>query len=169
MLPIVALSRTEIEAEIGAVLGVHNCTLDVAEGQTLVLMELSGSGKSTLPRTVNGLANPLCGNVTVYHESHAFCVNALRPQELQYLRISFVSMVFQQFGLLPWRTVADNVGLGLEIAGTGRTRCRTVVMEQLELVGLAQWSDRPVTELSGGMQQRVGLCSRFCNRGRLCC
>jgi len=155
------LSRTEIKAETGTMLGVHNCTLDIEEGQTLVLMGLSGSGKSTLLRTVNNLANPSRGSVTVYHDGYAFCVNTLPLQELQYLRTNLVSMVFQQFGLLPWRTVADNVGLGLEIAGIGRAQSRAIVMQQLELVGLEQWADRPVTELSGGMQQRVGLARAF--------
>jgi len=155
------LTRTEIKTETGAMLGVHNCTVEVEEGQTLVLIGLSGSGKSTLLRTVNGLARPTRGQVMVHHEGQAYCVNVLRSQELQYLRTRLVSMVFQQFGLLPWRTVADNVGLGLEIAGMARATARSVIMEQLELVGLAQWADRPVTELSGGMQQRVGLARAF--------
>lgn len=154
-------SRTEIKAETGAMLGVHDCSLNVEEGQTLVLMGLSGSGKSTLLRTVNGLARPSRGSVVLHHQGQAFCVNRLRAQELQYLRTNLVSMVFQQFCLLPWRTVADNVGLGLEIAGVNRTRARAIINSQLELVGLAQWADRPVTELSGGMQQRVGLARAF--------
>ncbi|RCL02601.1 MAG: glycine betaine/proline transport system ATP-binding protein [Candidatus Tokpelaia sp. JSC188] len=155
------LSRAQIKAEIGTVLGVHNCTLQIKEGETLVLMGLSGSGKSTLLRTVNGLTKPLRGQVKIDHEDRTFYVNELRPQQLQYLRTNLVSMVFQHVALLPWRSVADNVGLGLEIAGIAKARCRTIIMEQLELVGLEEWADKPIMELSGGMQQRVGLARAF--------
>jgi len=155
------LSREAIKQQTGAVLGAHNCSLQVAEGQTLVLMGLSGSGKSTLLRTVNGLAAPARGKVVLRAEGREYCVSALRPRDLYYVRTNLVSMVFQQFGLLPWRTVADNVGLGLEIAGRSRAAMRRVIGEQLELVGLSEWSDVPVSSLSGGMQQRVGLARAF--------
>lgn len=155
------LSRTEIKQKTGIVLGVHDCSLTVEEGQTVVLIGLSGSGKSTLLRTVNGLAAPARGRVVLRHEGRDFHVNSLRARDLYQVRTHLVSMVFQQFGLLPWRSVADNVGLGLEIAGLGRQKARAVIMRQLELVGLEQWADVPVSELSGGMQQRVGLARAF--------
>jgi len=155
------LSREEIKQQTGAVLGAHNCRLTVEEGQTLVLMGLSGSGKSTLLRTVNGLAAPARGNVRFKAQGREYCMSGLRARDLYYVRTHLVSMVFQQFGLLPWRSVADNVGLGLEIAGVKRAAMRKVIAEQLELVGLSQWSDVPVSSLSGGMQQRVGLARAF--------
>ncbi|KAA6204331.1 MAG: ATP-binding cassette domain-containing protein [Candidatus Tokpelaia sp.] len=154
-------SRAEIKQKTGIILGVHDCSLTVEEGQTVVLMGLSGSGKSTLLRTVNGLSCPARGRVVLNHQGQDFCVNSLRPRDLYWVRTHLVSMVFQQFGLLPWRSVADNVGLGLEIAGTGRQKARRLIMQQLELVGLEQWADVPVSELSGGMQQRVGLARAF--------
>ncbi|RCL03436.1 MAG: glycine betaine/proline transport system ATP-binding protein [Candidatus Tokpelaia sp. JSC161] len=155
------LSSIEIKAGTAAVLGVHNCCLEVQGGETLVLMGLSGSGKSTLLRTVNGLVMPSRGDVKILHEGKIFCIKKLRMKELQYVRRNIVSMVFQQFGLFPWRTVAENVRLGLEIAGISKIRSQFIVMEQLELVGLASWADRQVCELSGGMQQRVGLARAF--------
>jgi len=155
------LSRAQIQQKTGIVLGAHDCSLTVEEGQTVVLMGLSGSGKSTLLRTVNGLARPARGRVVLRHEGQEFCVNSLRPHDLYQVRTHLVSMVFQQFGLLPWRSVADNVGLGLEIAGAGRHKARRLIRQQLELVGLEQWADVPVSALSGGMQQRVGLARAF--------
>ncbi|MBU2980744.1 choline ABC transporter ATP-binding protein [Lentibacter algarum] len=155
------LERPEIQERTGQVLGVHNCSLDVAEGEILVLMGLSGSGKSTLLRAVNGL-NPVArGNVEVAYKGAQVSVNTASPKALRDLRLSHISMVFQQFGLLPWRTVASNVGLGLELAGMSTEERDTKTREQLELVGLSDWADRKVGELSGGMQQRVGLARAF--------
>jgi glycine betaine/proline transport system ATP-binding protein len=154
-------SRSEIQAETGQVLGVHDCTLTVGEGEIAVLMGLSGSGKSTLLRAVNGL-NPVArGEVRVNDGTGLVSVTAAGPAELRRLRRSRIAMVFQSFGLLPWRTVAENVGLGLELAGVPRAERRARVVAQLDLVGLAQWADRRVAELSGGMQQRVGLARAF--------
>src|SRR5690606_30964339 len=135
----------------GQVLGVHDCSLSVAEGEIVVLMGLSGSGKSTLLRAVNGL-NPLVRGAVRVHDNDWSCeVGTATPAALRHLRRECVAMVFQQFGLLPWRSVAENVGLGLELAGLPRGERRARVAEQLDLVGLSQWADRRVAELSGGM------------------
>jgi len=157
-------SRAEIQQATGQVLGVHDCTLDVAEGEILVLMGLSGSGKSTLLRAVNGLNPIVRGDVLVNDGAAMISVPKADKPTLRRLRMQHVAMVFQQFGLLPWRTVRDNVGLGLELAGMGRRERRARIKEQLELVGLAQWAERAVSELSGGMQQRVGLARAFATR-----
>jgi len=154
-------SRDEIQQATGQILGVAGATLDVMEGEIIVLMGLSGSGKSTLLRAVNGL-NPVVRGQTLVADGSGF----VNPQtcsqsQLRNLRTERVAMVFQQFGLLPWRTVADNVGFGLELAGMPTVKRREQVREQLELVGLSQWADRKVNELSGGMQQRVGLARAF--------
>ncbi len=154
-------SRSEIQKQTGQILGVHDCSLEVAEGEILVLMGLSGSGKSTLLRAVNGLNPIVQGKVIVYDGDWSASVGDAKPAELRRLRRECVAMVFQQFGLLPWRTVRENVGLGLELAGVGRKERARRVEEQLELVGLAQWAGRKVGELSGGMQQRVGLARAF--------
>lgn len=154
-------SRTEIQEITGDVLGVHNCTVDINEGEILVLMGLSGSGKSTLLRAINRL-NPISrGTLIVECGDEIFDVGACDDKLLKQLRMDTVSMVFQQFGLLPWRSVADNVGFGLEISGVPKKERDQRVTEQLELVGLSDWSDRMVAELSGGMQQRVGLARAF--------
>ncbi len=154
-------SRSEIQKSTGQVLGVHDCKLTVQQGEILVLMGLSGSGKSTLLRAVNGLNPVVRGHVRVRHGAEMVDVAAANRTTLRELRLSAVSMVFQQFGLLPWRTVRENVGLGLEIGGMPVAERRAKVETQLSLVGLADWADRKVGELSGGMQQRVGLARAF--------
>jgi len=103
--------RTAIQKATGQILGVHNCSLDVEAGEILVLMGLSGSGKSTLLRAVNGLNPVVRGEVRVHSGDWACAVGSAPAPELRKLRREAVSMVFQQFGLLPWRTVRDNVGL----------------------------------------------------------
>jgi glycine betaine/proline transport system ATP-binding protein len=154
-------SRAEIQQATGQVLGVHNCSLDVAEGEILVLMGLSGSGKSTLLRAVNGL-NPVCrGAVHVSDGNTLVDATHADAATLRRIRLSRVAMVFQQFGLLPWRSVRENVGLGLELGGMSRAERRDRVDAQLALVHLTDWADRRVGELSGGMQQRVGLARAF--------
>ena len=154
-------SRAEIQKSTGQVLGVHDCSLDVAMGEILVLMGLSGSGKSTLLRAVNGL-NPVCrGAVQVWDGEGLVDVTHADAATLRRIRLNRVAMVFQQFGLLPWRTVRENVGLGLELGGVAASERRARVDAQLELVNLTQWADRKVGDLSGGMQQRVGLARAF--------
>ncbi|UOM36012.1 choline ABC transporter ATP-binding protein [Acuticoccus sp. I52.16.1] len=154
-------SRAEIQAETGQVLGVHACSLEVAEGEILVLMGLSGSGKSTLLRAVNRL-NPIArGRVLVHDGAEMTDVTAADKKTLRHLRRARIAMVFQQFGLLPWRDVADNVAFGLELSGLGKAEREAKARAQLELVGLSDWAERRVGELSGGMQQRVGLARAF--------
>ena len=153
--------RAEVQRETGQVLGVHNCSLEVQEGEILVLMGLSGSGKSTLLRAVNGL-NPITrGSVTVTDGDWSCTLPQDGKKALRKLRLDSVAMVFQQFGLLPWRNVLDNVALGLELAGQGRAEREKQAREKLDMVGLTDWADRKVGELSGGMQQRVGLARAF--------
>lgn len=155
------LDRGAIREATGQVLGVHDCSLAVAEGEILVLMGLSGSGKSTLLRAVNGLAPVVRGDVRIRMGQGMTSVTRASKDTLQTIRLCHVSMVFQQFGLLPWRTVRENVGLGLELAGQSRAQRRQRVDEELETVGLSEWADRRVGDLSGGMQQRVGLARAF--------
>jgi len=155
------LSRGEIQEKTGQILGVHDCSLSVGEGEILVLMGLSGSGKSTLLRGVNALNPVVRGEVRVRAGDKMVSVTHADPETLRRLRLSTIAMVFQQFGLLPWRSVRENVGLGLELAGQTAAQRRAKVDQQLELVNLTQWAERKVGELSGGMQQRVGLARAF--------
>ncbi|MES2846488.1 MAG: choline ABC transporter ATP-binding protein [Pseudomonadota bacterium] len=154
-------SRAEVQQQTGQVLGVHDCSLTVATGEILVLMGLSGSGKSTLLRGVNALNPVVRGEVRVNDGDKMVSVTKAGPETLRKLRLGRVAMVFQAFGLLPWRTVRENVGLGLELAGMPPAERRGLVDEQLALVNLTQWAERKVGELSGGMQQRVGLARAF--------
>jgi len=160
-------TREEIQKATGQTLGVANCSLEVSAGEVLVLMGLSGSGKSTLLRAVNGL-NPVArGHVKVRRQIDATWrdPHSCTASELRELRLDWVSMVFQQFALLPWRTVEENVGFGLELARRSKSlsklQAKTIVRDQLKLVGLEDWADKQVQELSGGMQQRVGLARAF--------
>ena len=157
------LSRADVSAACGQVLGVHDCTLSVKEGETLVLMGLSGSGKSTLLRAINGLNPVVRGHVDVNDGGTMVDVTNASSKQLRHIRQHRVAMVFQQFGLLPWRTVNENVGLGLELMGAPKETRQACVATQLELVGLTDWANRKVGELSGGMQQRVGLARAFAN------
>jgi len=134
--------RAEIQAQTDQILGVHDCSLSVETGEILVLMGLSGSGKSTLLRAVNGLNPVIRGAVRVHSGDWSCTVTSASEEDLRRVRRECVAMVFQQFGLLPWRSVRDNVGLGLELAGLGRAERRSKVEAQLALVGLADWADR---------------------------
>ncbi len=139
----------------------HDCSLTVETGEILVLMGLSGSGKSTLLRGVNALNPVVRGEVRVNDGTKMVSVTKADPETLRKMRMSQIAMVFQQFGLLPWRTVRENVGLGLELAGVSVDDRRPRVDAQLALVNLTERADALVGELSGGMQQRVGLARAF--------
>src|SRR4029077_16954380 len=146
----------------GVVIGVAGASLAVARGEISVLMGLSGSGKSTLLRAANGLNLVTRGQVLVADGDSTIDIGAsCDPATLRRIRRQRIAMVFQQFGLLPWRTVRENVGFGLELRGDSPEKRREIVDRQLELVGLSQWADRYTSELSGGMQQRVGLARAF--------
>jgi glycine betaine/proline transport system ATP-binding protein len=143
------------------VVGVCQASLQVQQGQISVLMGLSGSGKSTLLRAANGLNRVTRGRVLVNDGEQQVDVAKCNAATLRRLRRSTIAMIFQQFGLLPWRTVRENVGLGLELRGDSAAERKRIVDEKLQLVGLERWADRYGHELSGGMQQRVGLARAF--------
>ncbi len=154
-------SRAEILAKTGAVLGAAGANLTVNEGEISVLMGLSGSGKSTLLRAVNGLNKVSRGTLLVKDGDRMVDIATCDDATLRHMRQNQVAMVFQQFALLPWRTVHENAGLGLELAGVPAAEIKERVDRQLHLVGLDSWADKYVHELSGGMQQRVGLARAF--------
>ncbi len=153
--------RSEILDKTGVVLGCAGANLTVKQGEISVLMGLSGSGKSTLLRGVNGLNQVTRGAIEVRDGDRMVDVVSCDADTLRKVRQKSVAMVFQQFALLPWRTVAENVGLGLELAGMPDAERHARVEKQLDLVGLSQWRNKYAHELSGGMQQRVGLARAF--------
>ncbi|MDJ0932942.1 choline ABC transporter ATP-binding protein [Breoghania sp.] len=155
------MSRDEIQAETDQVVGVTGANFDVYEGEVLVLMGLSGSGKSTLLRAVNGLNPVIRGRILVRDGDEQVDPADCSAERLRQLRRSRVAMVFQQFALLPWRTVLENVGFALELSGVDKKERTERARAQLDLVDLTEWSDNRVHELSGGMQQRVGLARAF--------
>ncbi len=155
-------SRPDIQKATGQILGVHDCSLSVARGEISVLMGLSGSGKSTLLRAVNGLNKVTRGRMLVRaHDGEMIDVATCAPSRLRGMRRGDVAMVFQSFGLLPWRTVIDNVAFGLEMSGMARPARLAKAREVLATVNLEDWAEKKVSELSGGMQQRVGLARAF--------
>jgi glycine betaine/proline transport system ATP-binding protein len=148
-----ALSRRELLDARGCTAAVRDVSFDVGRNEVFVVMGLSGSGKSTLLRCLTRLVEPTAGQV-LYEGADVLTADARRLRELR--RHSF-SMVFQHFGLLPHRRVLDNVSYGLEVAGTGRAARVARAKEVLELVGLQGYEGSYPDQLSGGMQQRVGL------------
>jgi glycine betaine/proline transport system ATP-binding protein len=154
-------SRDEILAKTGCVLGAAGIDLQVQRGEICVLMGLSGSGKSTVLRAINRLNKVARGSVLVEHADQTIDVTQCDAGVLRELRMRTVATVFQQFALLPWRTVRKNVEFGLELRGMAPAERRAVVDEKLAMVGLSAWSEKYANELSGGMQQRVGLARAF--------
>ena len=147
------LGKAELLARFDCVLGVAGVSLAVRPGEIFCIMGLSGSGKSTLVRHINGLILPSAGEVLIEGDA----IGAKAPRALRRLRAEKIGMVFQSFALLPHRTVLDNVAFGLELREVSRERRLARAQEMLELVQLGGWGERWPDELSGGMQQRVGL------------
>jgi glycine betaine/proline transport system ATP-binding protein len=156
-----AAGREEVIAATHCVPGAIDVNLKVERGEICVLMGLSGSGKSTILRAINRLNTVARGSVFVEFEGRRIDVTTANAVTLRELRTRAVAMVFQQFALLPWRTVRENVGFGLEIRGVPAAERARIVDEKLALVGLSGWGDKFSHELSGGMQQRVGLARAF--------
>ncbi|MFS1860576.1 choline ABC transporter ATP-binding protein [Vibrio lentus] len=155
-------TRQEIIDETGQVVGVDNVSLTVEEGEICVLMGLSGSGKSSLLRAVNGLNEISRGSLAIKDGDKLVDLGEQCDEAtLRHLRTHRVSMVFQKFALMPWLNVLDNVAFGLEMQGVVKDVRRAKAREQLEMVGLAEWETKYPHELSGGMQQRVGLARAF--------
>ena len=153
--------REEILKATGMVLGVADASLSVPAGSLSVLMGLSGSGKSSLLRCVNGLNTITRGSLLVRAGGEPVELAGLSGKPLRNLRRQRLAMVFQQFGLLPWATVRENVAFGLTVRGENARETARIVEEQLELVHLEAWADKRIDQLSGGMQQRVGLARAF--------
>jgi glycine betaine/proline transport system ATP-binding protein len=151
------LSRGELRAKTGCVAAVRDVSFDVYPGEVFVVMGLSGSGKSTLVRTLIRLIEPTAGRV----EMDGKDVTAANRDQLLQLRRHTSSMVFQHFGLLAHRTVLDNVAFGLEVQGMSKSERHARAQEVLKLVGLEDAATQFPNELSGGMQQRVGLARAF--------
>ncbi len=137
----------------GHVIAIRDVSFEVQENEVFVVMGLSGSGKSTLVRCMNRLMEPTSGSIFIEGAN----VGEMSDQELRELRRHNLSMVFQNFGLLPHRSVIDNITFGLEVRGDSKKERRERAQNALELVGLGGWESSRIQELSGGMQQRVGL------------
>ncbi len=157
------LSKKEILNKTGCTIGINNASFSVKGGETFVIMGLSGSGKSTVIRCLNRLIEPTRGHVLVYGDD----IMKMDKNQLINLRRSKMSMVFQHFGLLPHRRVIGNVEYGLEIAGMAKEERQKRAMEALKKVGLKGYEESMPGELSGGMQQRVGLARALANQAEI--
>jgi glycine betaine/proline transport system ATP-binding protein len=157
--PDAELSRAELKKKTGCVVGVKDVSFDVAPGEVFVVMGLSGSGKSTLVRMLTRLIEPTAGTVEIGGDD----ITSAPESKLRDLRRRHVSMVFQHFGLLPHRKVVDNVAYGLEVRGEKKSDRRERAMRMIELVGLTGYDQSYPDQLSGGMQQRVGLARALAN------
>jgi glycine betaine/proline transport system ATP-binding protein len=146
-------TKEEVLEKTGHTIGLDNVSIKIEEGETFVCMGLSGSGKSTLIRHINRLIEPTSGDVLVDGLNVMNC----NPKELIDFRRHSISMVFQRFGLFPHKTVMQNVGYGLEVQGIKKDEINTRAMEKIEAVGLTGFEHQYPSQLSGGMQQRVGL------------
>jgi len=153
------MTKAELGEQHGHILGLQNINLSMPGGQIHVIMGLSGSGKSTLIRHINRLIEPTAGSILIDGED----VLRMSDNQLREFRRARTSMVFQKFALLPHRTVIDNVMFGLEVRGIDGSEARRTAMRWIDRVGLGGFETRYPDELSGGMQQRVGLARALSN------
>lgn len=152
-------SKTEILKQTGATIGVYDASFTVNEGEIFVIMGLSGSGKSTLVRLLNHLIEPTSGSIYIDNEN----ISKMNKHQLRKIRREKMSMVFQNFGLFPQRTVLANTEYGLEVRGISKEDRRLKAEKALENAGLLPYKDQYPNQLSGGMQQRVGLARALAN------
>ena len=146
-------SKEEILKQTGLTVGVRDASFSVEEGEIFIIMGLSGSGKSTLVRMLNRLIEPSQGNVYIDDDN----VSKMSSRSLRKLRRKKISMVFQNFGLFPHRTILENTEFGLEVQGVSKRERRQKAEKALDNAGLLAYKDQLPNQLSGGMQQRVGL------------
>ena len=151
--------KDQILKETGQAVGVSDVSFDVYEGEIFVIMGLSGSGKSSVIRCLNLLNKPTAGKIFLDGED----IVKYDKNQIRKMRQNKVAMVFQHFGLLTHKTVLANVEYGLEVRGVSQEERRKIAMENIETVGLAGWEEMYPNELSGGMQQRVGLARALAN------
>ena len=152
-------SKQEILKETGCTIAVRNANLEIEEGEMFMIMGLSGSGKSTLVRCINRLNEPSMGEIWLSGRN----ITSLSDKELLQIRRKEMAMVFQHFGLLPHRTVLSNIAFGLELQGVPKEEREKKAYESIAVVGLKGYENQRVDELSGGMQQRVGLARALAN------
>lgn len=150
-------TKEDVQAETGQVVGVQDVSFQLGSGELFVIMGLSGSGKSTLLRCINRLVEPTSGEIYIESDGKEIEITTLSRKELRLVREKQMSMVFQRFALLPHRSVISNVTLGLEVQGVDKKERLDKAKAVLELVGLDAWANSLPSQLSGGMQQRVGL------------
>lgn len=152
-------SKSDILKATGATVGVKNVTFDVNDGEIFVIMGLSGSGKSTLVRMLNRLIDPTVGKILIDGED----IVQMNKEQLRNVRRKKIGMVFQNFALFPHKTIVENTEYGLEIQGVPKDQRRMKAVESLKLVGLGGYEEQYPSQLSGGMQQRVGLARALAN------
>ncbi|WP_245813193.1 quaternary amine ABC transporter ATP-binding protein [Kiloniella majae] len=147
------ISKKQVLEKYNCVVGVANASMDIRPGEIFCIMGLSGSGKSTLVRHINRLLEPTAGSINVNGQN----IMAMDPDTLRQYRNEHIAMVFQNFALMPHRSVLDNVALPLEIRGVNKNQRLETAMKAIDMVDLTPWGNKFAHELSGGMQQRVGL------------
>lgn len=152
-------TKKEILKETGATVGVNNAAFDVLDGEIFVIMGLSGSGKSTLVRLLNRLIDPTAGQILLDGED----IVKMNKEQLRNVRRKKIGMVFQNFALFPHKTILENTEYGLEIQGVAKEERKNKAIESLHLVGLSGYESQYPGQLSGGMQQRVGLARALAN------
>ncbi|HEO5001386.1 TPA: glycine betaine/L-proline ABC transporter ATP-binding protein [Streptococcus agalactiae] len=156
-------SKTEILEKTGATVGVYDASFEIKEGEIFVIMGLSGSGKSTLVRMLNRLIDPSSGNIYLDGKDIA----KMNVEDLRNIRRHDINMVFQNFGLFPHRTILENTEFGLEMRGVSKEERTTLAEKALDNAGLLTFKDQYPSQLSGGMQQRVGLARALANSPKI--